>query len=102
MNRYCEIPACPNFARPGRHTCTSHQARQHRAQLPVEPAPEVDLEEVEFIVRSGLSAADLPRAEQQAVVAQLASRRTPASRIAELVGVSERTVHRWQTGNQAA
>lgn len=96
MNRWCEYPACGSMARPGRHTCTTHRARAHRAALPAEPAPAVDMDEVAYVVAEHLSAADLPRPEQRAVVVELAGRQVPAQRIAELVGVSERTVHRWR------
>ncbi|MGW6741708.1 helix-turn-helix domain-containing protein [Streptomyces sp. NPDC055025] len=97
MNRDCEIPQCPSLARPNRRTCATHRARVHRDAIPAEPVPLVDLEEVAFVVYERLSAAGMPRPEQRLVVVELTERSVPALEIARLVGVSERTVHRWRS-----
>lgn len=90
MTRPCEIDDCGFFARPNRRTCNSHRG------VLTTPEPVYDETEVDFVVRHRASAAGLERAEKSSVVTQLAAERVPAGQIARLVGVSTRTIHRWQ------
>ncbi|MFJ6729438.1 helix-turn-helix domain-containing protein [Streptomyces sp. NPDC091281] len=98
MTRHCNIGGCTKAARPGRRICSTHRHRlarygdPHFTQWTV--ADEAD---VELIIAEQRPSPGLTRLERIKVGQGLSQIGLPATEIARILGVTERTVYRWRS-----
>jgi hypothetical protein len=100
MGRRCRITDCTHEARPGRHICGMHRQRIWRHGNPNHTEwTTADDHDVATIIRDARPAPGLTRLERVMVARGLTDHGLPASEIARIVGVTERTVYRWRADN---
>lgn len=97
MTRPCRIIDCPRNAAPGRSVCWTHKNRLYRGQ-----APHLQLrhltrpDTIPPVVEDRLPDHGLTITDRRTAAALLGERGVHASQVADLIGVTERTVYRWQ------
>lgn len=97
MSRHCSVGGCHKTARPGRRICHMHRQRLARHGDPHFTEWTVaDDTDVELIVTEQRPAPGLTRLERVLVARGFTDHGLPASEIARILGVSERTVYRWR------
>lgn len=95
MTRPCRIVDCPRNAAPGRSICWTHKNRLHRGQLiPLREITHPDT--IPPVVDHRLPDHGLTITDRRTAARQLADRGVHPAEIADLIGVAERTVYRWQ------
>jgi DNA-directed RNA polymerase specialized sigma24 family protein len=103
VNRRCNIDDCHNTARPGRHICHMHRHRiarhcdPHFTQWTV-----ADDTDVQLIIAAQRPSPGLTRLERIKVAIGFTENGLPASEIAQILGVTERTVYRWRSEDRQA
>lgn len=97
MNRHCRITDCHNPPRPGRRICFKHRTRITRHGDPHHTEWSVaDDHDIQTVIREQRPAAGLTRLERVKVAQGLTGLGLPATEIARILGVAERTVYRWR------
>lgn len=101
--RRCRINNCTHTALTGRHLCGMHKQRIARHHDPDFTQWTVaDDHDVAAIIRDARPAPGLTRLERVKVARGLTGLGLPATEIARILGVTERTVYRWRTRTTAA
>ena len=96
--RHCRINQCTNTAIPGRRLCTKHKQR-----IALHGDPDftqwtaADEHDVAAIIRDARPAPGLTRLERVLVARGLTQHGLPATEIARILTVTERTVYRWRS-----
>ncbi|MFD9444987.1 helix-turn-helix domain-containing protein [Streptomyces sp. NPDC060001] len=100
--RHCRITNCPKPARPGRRICDLHRTRIIRHHNPHFTTWTVaDDHDVQALIREQRPAEGLTRLERVKVAHGLTDLGLPATEIARILGVTQRTVYRWRTRTAA-
>lgn len=95
MTRQCHITGCTRPAAPGRRICWTHKNRRHRNANPkLSTATHPDT--IPPVVEDRLPDHGLTRTDRRTAARLLAAQDVHPSEIAHLLGVTERTVYRWQ------
>jgi transcriptional regulator with PAS, ATPase and Fis domain len=103
MSRRCRIDNCTHTALTGRHLCGMHKQRIARHQNPDFTQWTVaDDHDVQALIREQRPADGLTRLERVKVAQGLTDHGLPATEIARILGVHQRTVYRWRTPTPAA
>lgn len=104
MTRTCRIVGCTTQAAKGRTVCGRHQTRIRRHGDPhFTQWTAADPTDVETLVRSPRPGAGITRLERVLVARGLTTvRHMSAAQIADLLGVTPRTVHRWRASARNA
>lgn len=103
MSRPCRIDGCPRNAAPRRRICWTHKNRLYRRRDPhLKLRALTHPEDIPPVVEDRLPDHGLTFSDRRTAATQLASQGAHASEIAALLGVTERTVYRWQAARQAA
>lgn len=95
--RPCSIDDCTTTARPQRHLCDMHRQRLHRwgatdfTQWTI--ADDLD---VELLIDQQRVPEGATRLERQLIAVGLSNLGMSAERVADIVAVAPRTVHRWR------
>lgn len=93
MNRICRHDGCTRECPPRQRQCGACRARRHRERPAWKSA---DLDDVQLIVSAPRSVEGLTRLERFLIARGLTERDVTAAQIAEVCGVSKRTVYRWR------
>lgn len=104
IERLCRTDGCRNLSRPQRRVCSRCKSRQRREQLRLRDYGDphfstwtvADEYDVELIARERRPADGLTRLERFLVAKRMTEQGATAREIAQLVGVEQRTVHRWR------
>lgn len=103
MPRHCHITNCTNEARAGRRICGLHRQRIWRHGDPHFTEWTVaDDHDVQTLIREQRPAEGLTRLERVLVARGFTDHGLPASEVARILGVTERTVYRWRAQDRAA
>jgi hypothetical protein len=103
MNRPCRIPDCPRNAAPRRHICHTHKNRLYRHQDPhLKLRALTHPEDIPPVVEDRLPDHGLTFTDRRTAAQLLADRGVHPAEIAALIGVTERTVYRWQAARKTA
>ncbi|MFI1166514.1 helix-turn-helix domain-containing protein [Streptomyces sp. NPDC020801] len=103
MSRHCTIDDCTKTARPGRRICQMHRQRLARhGDLHFTEWTVADDTDVELIVAEQRPSPGLTRLERVMVARGLTDHGLPASEIARILDVTERTVYRWRAEDRSA
>jgi hypothetical protein len=103
VSRPCRIDACPNNAAPRRRICWTHKNRLYRNHDPhLQLRHLTDPDTIPPVVEDRLPDHGLTFTDRRTAAAQLVEAGVHASEIAQLIGVSERTVYRWKAERPAA
>lgn len=101
MNR-CRITNCPRTPRVGRTLCNAHRSRLYRHGDPQRAHTPADEHAIEAAVGTRRSLPGIRPAERRAAGIKLTQLGLPASEVARIFGVTERTVYRWRSRMAAA
>lgn len=102
MKRPCRIADCPRNAAPRRHVCWTHKNRLYRYR-----APHLQLRNISHpddippVVEDRLPDHGLSFTDRRTAARLLGAQGVHASEVAALLGVTERTVYRWQAAHRA-
>ena len=97
MTRRCRIPGCTRNAAPRRHLCHTHKNRLYRHQDPhLKLRNLTHPDDIPPVVENRLPDHGLTYTDRRTAAQQLATRGAHPSEIAALIGVTERTIYRWQ------
>ncbi|GAA2199852.1 MULTISPECIES: helix-turn-helix domain-containing protein [Streptomyces] len=97
MSRRCRIPDCTRNAAPRRRICWAHKNRLYRYQDPHLKVRNITHpEDIRPVVEDRLPDHGLTFTDRRTAARELAARGVHPAEIAELIGVTERTVYRWQ------
>ena len=97
MTRPCRIDGCPRNAAPRRLVCWSHK---NGLGAPLREVTHPDT--IPPVVEDRLPDHGLTITDRRTAAQQLGERGVHASEIAALLGVTERTVYRWQAARKAS
>lgn len=102
MSRHCRITRCVRTPIAGRRLCSAHKKR-----IALYGDPDftqwtvADDTDIATIIREQRPAAGLTRLERVKVGQGLSSLGLPATEVARILGVTERTVYRWRATTPA-
>lgn len=103
MNRQCNVTGCQKPARLQRRICNLHKVRLYRHGDPhFTEWTFADDTDVALIVAEQRPSPGLTRLERIKVARGLTAHGLPASEIARILAVTERTVYRWRAADPAA
>lgn len=100
--RHCRITGCHNNAIRGRRLCSRHKQR-----IAIHGDPHfttwtvADDHDVQALIREQRPTTGLTRLERVLVAQGLTTHGLPATEIARILGVTERTVYRWRARHHA-
>lgn len=101
MTRPCRIDDCPRNAAPHRRLCWTHKNHLYRGQgTPLRQLTHPDT--IPPVVEDRLPDHGLTITDRRTAARQLADQGVHPATIADLIGVTERTVYRWQAARKAA
>ena len=101
--RHCRITGCTKNAAPRHRTCYMHKLRISRHKDPHYTEWTVaDETDVALIIEQQRPAHGLTRLERVLVAKGLTEHGLPASEIARILSVTERTVYRWRAKTRTA
>lgn len=100
--RYCRIADCNRDAAPRRRVCWTHKNRLYRYQDPhLQLRNVTHPDTIPPVVEDRLPDHSLTRTDRRTAARLLGQRGVHPSQIAALIGVTERTVYRWQAEDRA-
>jgi hypothetical protein len=103
MTRPCRITGCPRNAAPRRLICWTHKNRLYRRADPhLKLRTLTRPDDIPAVVEDRLPDHGLTFTDRRTAAALLGEQDVHASEIAALLGVSERTVYRWQAARRRA
>lgn len=101
--RHCRIDGCPTPAAKRRHVCYRHYHRIRRYGDPHFTQWTVaDDHDIATVIREQRPDVGLTRLERVKVGQGLSDLGLPATEVARILGVTERTVYRWRATTPAA
>ncbi|MES9522420.1 helix-turn-helix domain-containing protein [Streptomyces capoamus] len=102
MTRRCRIPNCTRNAAPHRLICWTHKNRLYRNQDPHLKLRNITHpEDIPPVVEDRLPDHGLTITDRRTAARQLTARGATPEEIAELIGVTPRTIYRWRAQDRA-